>query len=332
MKCYLTHDVALKMKYYVESVDAEISGVGKTRMIDEDIIVEDIIIFKQKCTGSHTDLDVEDEAKIMYERDKRGESSKDWNLWWHSHNNMDVFWSGTDEDNIRKQAGNGNYLLSIVTNNDRKYKTRFDIFPKDVSPLKIKTHYKVEDDIETIVLPKDSKKFFELQDKIKELENKIEKKEDKLLEKYTKEIEDIEERVDNFEYIVEQLNNVKEKLEKQMEKESEKIETKLKEDKEKLEEKIDKIKEQEPIDNKKVKENIEKEVKDKVEVDDKSFELNDYKEYYQNTIDIYGDKFNKDDISDKIENIKDSAYYDVDDTNEQDMYYDKFYYEKYNLK
>lgn len=201
MKCYIESLAALKMKYYVDSVNAEISGVGKTRMEGEDIYVEDVIIFKQKCSGAHTDLDQEDEMRIMFERDQRGESSKDWNLWWHSHNTMGVFWSSTDNNNIVDQAGGGSYLLSIVTNKKGQFKTRFDIFPKDVSPLHIVTYYKVQDDIETIIIPQstDPVRQAELQKFIEEVNAKQELDDLETDKKYKIVSDEIDEQIKQLE-------------------------------------------------------------------------------------------------------------------------------------
>lgn len=98
-------------------------------------------------------MDDKDQAKVMFKMDKAGESLKDWNVWWHSHSTMGVFWSGTDNNTILEHANNGGYLISIVTNKEGKFKTRIDIFPKDVSPFGIVTYYKAADDIETEILP-----------------------------------------------------------------------------------------------------------------------------------------------------------------------------------
>jgi hypothetical protein len=197
MKCFIEPLAALKMKYYVESVDAEISGVGKTHIIGEDIYVEDVIIFKQKCTGAHTDLDIEDEMKVMYERDQRGESSKNWNLWWHSHASMGVFWSGTDTKNIDDQASNGSFLLSIVTNKKGDFKTRFDTFPTDTSPFKIHTSVLVEDDIGTFILSNQDnpERENELLEIINEMELNKQKNEEELNAEYAKKIDKAEEQI-----------------------------------------------------------------------------------------------------------------------------------------
>ncbi len=334
MKCYIKYKAALKMKYYVESVDAEISGVGKTKMVGDDIFVEDIIIFKQKCSGTHTDLDQADEAKVMYEREQSGESSKDWNLWWHSHNTMDVFWSGVDEKNIKEQANNGGYLLSIVTNNKGEYKTRFDIFPKDMSPLRINTYYKVQDDIETIVVPdeKYEKELIRIENQIKELEDDKNNVLAIAESKTKKEVEELQERIDNFEYLLDKLNGVMEKLKEKI-KEDEKIVTESVDNKMlDLMVKYDNIKSLPITESESLKNEIKQEVAEKVEVSSYEIGFKDQDKYYQDTISMYQDSFLPDtmleygDIEDKIEEIRNSLYYEGQNHTKRDDKFIQNYY------
>lgn len=153
MKCFLSQLAAQKLKYYVDSVNAEISWIGKSEIIDGNIYIKDVLIRKQVCTGSNTNIDEDDDAMEAFKMVQAGENLNDWNVWWHSHANMGVFWSGTDTNTIKSHANNGGYLVSLVTNKKGEYRTRLDIFPKDVSPLKITTYYLAKDEIPTEILP-----------------------------------------------------------------------------------------------------------------------------------------------------------------------------------
>lgn len=156
MRCLITNECARKIKYYTKSTPLEISGWGKSRIDGDDIIIEDVVIFKQKCSGSNTDLEPTGEgsqAAWQHEMTKKGEDLKDWNVWWHSHASMGVFWSGTDDKMVSGMANGNGYLVSIVTNHKGDFKTRFDIYPTDKSPFNYITHMKAADDIETIILP-----------------------------------------------------------------------------------------------------------------------------------------------------------------------------------
>lgn len=153
IKCYIDNVCAQKLKYYVGATKLEISGIGKSEIINGDIYLRDVIIFKQKCTGASTDLDEQDMARVQYQMTKAGDDLKNWNVWWHSHANMGVFWSGTDTTTINEHANNGSFLVSLVTNHKGEFKTRVDTFPKDVSPFDIVTFVNVQDDIPTTILP-----------------------------------------------------------------------------------------------------------------------------------------------------------------------------------
>ena len=114
MKIILTKKAQLKLKYFVELAEGEISGVGKSRFEGENIIMEDVIIFKQECSSARTILDDEAQAKFMYEMIKADEVVEDWNIWWHSHASMAVFWSATDDATVKAHSGQ-DYLISLVT-------------------------------------------------------------------------------------------------------------------------------------------------------------------------------------------------------------------------
>ncbi len=137
MKLILTPQAHLKLKYYTELVDGEVSGMAKSTINkNKDIIVKDVIIFKQEISSSSTIIDDEAQAKFLNDLMKKNETLEDWNIWWHSHADMSVFWSTTDDTTIENHVGIQNYLISLVTNKKNEYKARLDIFPKDQSPFK----------------------------------------------------------------------------------------------------------------------------------------------------------------------------------------------------
>jgi hypothetical protein len=78
-------------------------------------------------TPGGTELDQESVATLIMELDQSGKDSGALRLWYHSHGNLDVFWSGTDEKCINNLA-NGDYVLSLVTNKKGHMLARLDIF------------------------------------------------------------------------------------------------------------------------------------------------------------------------------------------------------------
>ena len=171
----LSQKAFLKMRYYTRFADGEISGIGKTTVDkDGDILVEDIMIFKQVCSGASTELDEGDQAKFLFDLKKNGESPKNWNVWWHSHDNMAVMWSSTDDGTIEDHGSIHTYLISIVTNKKGEYKARLDIFPKDESPFKAQTTARYDLDVKILELPEQTEKKEKLQEIIDKAEEKIE--------------------------------------------------------------------------------------------------------------------------------------------------------------
>lgn len=146
MKILLTNEVAIKLKYYTHFAPGEVSGMAKTSINgDGDIVVVDIELFEQECTGGTTDIDDASMAKFMHLMSQRGESLKSWNLWWHTHANMNVFWSGTDTGTINAHKDAYDFLVSVVTNKKGEFLGRIDTFPKDLSPAAIDIPAKHED-------------------------------------------------------------------------------------------------------------------------------------------------------------------------------------------
>lgn len=138
-----------KMEAYIAGVDSEISGFGKTEYdpYTDSIIVLDVMIAPQRVTGVTTTLDRDGLAAWQMDLDKAGDSVANWRLWWHSHVNMGVFWSGTDTASINDfdlQRPEDNYMVSIVANKKGEFKCRLDLF----APFRI-----VQDDLPYQVEP-----------------------------------------------------------------------------------------------------------------------------------------------------------------------------------
>lgn len=107
----------LKMCYYCQAADGEISGLGRVRKDDitKKLIIEDLTIFEQECSGGGTTLDDKMLHKFTYELAKNGENPGKWRLWWHTHNDFGVFWSAVDTDNIGRHSEDS-WLLSTCIN------------------------------------------------------------------------------------------------------------------------------------------------------------------------------------------------------------------------
>lgn len=107
-----------KIMHWINKSNDEVSGLGKITYKDGVISVVDAILLPQKNGSTHTDIEGDVVGKAMFLlKDTPG----DLRWWWHSHVNMDVFWSGTDRDTIDKIT-QGGWFVSTVLN--KRYEMR----------------------------------------------------------------------------------------------------------------------------------------------------------------------------------------------------------------
>jgi hypothetical protein len=123
-KIILPVEIYHKMLAYAKISKGEISGFGKTSIQkkSKDLIlvhVTKVQIFKQVVSGAHTGLQKDDLHKWYFQLAKANENPGHWNLWWHSHFDFSVGFSGIDDKTIiqlsDKKTGE-NKLYSICIN------------------------------------------------------------------------------------------------------------------------------------------------------------------------------------------------------------------------
>ena len=131
MKLQITSDAYTKLWYFIRECDSEITGFGKVRkqtIDDEDILeIYDIEIFQQEVSGTHATLDDEALATFLADKVRNGEDIASYRVWWHSHVNMEAFFSSIDTGTI-ELSREFPYLISIVGNKPGQFKSRIDIF------------------------------------------------------------------------------------------------------------------------------------------------------------------------------------------------------------
>jgi len=120
-----------KMMYYAHISSGEISGFAA---LDKNNIISILYpLLDQECSLGETTLDTE--ALLDFTK-----NNKLVNVWWHSHANMGVFWSGVDENTINNLGQVLSWLLSIVVNKERQVKVRIDYF----NPIHITADIEIE--------------------------------------------------------------------------------------------------------------------------------------------------------------------------------------------
>ena len=119
---------------WVDLAKGEVSCLGIVEEIkDADsgtvsaLLVTDLFLVKQRCSADDTTMDTQAVAQLMVDLEAQGIDSRKLRCWVHSHADMSVFWSGTDDQCISGLA-NGDYLLSLVVNKKRDSMMRLDQF------------------------------------------------------------------------------------------------------------------------------------------------------------------------------------------------------------
>ena len=107
-------EVYEKVMYWVRASELEVSGMGKVIYHPATQVFEvvEAYLLDQEVGAAHTDIDAAAMGKLMYESHKEP-GKLAW--WWHSHVNMQAFWSGTDTQTIRTFGQQG-WCVATVFN------------------------------------------------------------------------------------------------------------------------------------------------------------------------------------------------------------------------
>ena len=109
------------------STPREISCLGSVLREGNRFIIDRFYLLKQSGSSTGTEIDQSAMAELMERlmaEGKREEATR-MKCWAHSHPNMDVFWSKTDDETCRLLVND--YLISIVVGNNFSIRCRIDI-------------------------------------------------------------------------------------------------------------------------------------------------------------------------------------------------------------
>jgi proteasome lid subunit RPN8/RPN11 len=125
-KVVIPRDVWDKMMSYVLACPVEVNGFGYTEIRDGVIYVTDVFILAQTVSAAHAETDPRAlDEHLTYMREA-GMDPGCMRFQWHSHVNMDAYFSGTDLENINNWVGN--LLVSVVVNKLGEYSCRLDTY------------------------------------------------------------------------------------------------------------------------------------------------------------------------------------------------------------
>ena len=144
----MSQEVYLELQAYVDHYATEVSGCGLVEMIkhewEEDKekckaiefkIVEVFLPDKQRNTAASTDIPEEALHELLGKLISAGKDTAKLKLHWHSHVNMGVFHSGTDDDNY-KTLDNSEWLVSLVLNKQGEILASVDLYEPIAMRLK----------------------------------------------------------------------------------------------------------------------------------------------------------------------------------------------------
>lgn len=116
MKIKIPFKIYEQIQFFVDKSTIECSGLGKVVITEDGYAVTEIVLLKQLNTATHTEIDASAVGKALFDlRDSKGGLY----FWWHSHVNMDTFWSKTDRDTIEEIGRNG-LCVAVVFNKKRE--------------------------------------------------------------------------------------------------------------------------------------------------------------------------------------------------------------------
>lgn len=139
MKLHMTQEVHDKFWAYIDNIDKEIGGFGYVRIDGDSWIWHDIFIVEQEVSGGSVDYTPAGIASAIERAAEDGVLGAVDHAWvvWHSHVNMNAYWSSTDvEDQIHKFRDMSGlpWLFSVVGNKRRDYSARLDLWDHALVP------------------------------------------------------------------------------------------------------------------------------------------------------------------------------------------------------
>jgi len=140
---FITPLAFYKLQSYVAIAHGEIAGLGIAEPYrKKDFLIEDILLFDQQASMSSADISADTIMNFLFQARSSGVDLGSVKLWWHSHVDMPVYWSGIDRPTI-EQFHNAEWMISVVCNKEHHYLVRADVY----SPLRT-----AADELDLVVL------------------------------------------------------------------------------------------------------------------------------------------------------------------------------------
>lgn len=126
---YYSTPAWLKMWKIIDLCQQEVGWLGLVDEInDGDYLITDIFLLEQEVTGGTTDIESDAVANLAVELESSGIDSTKLRYWGHSHVNMQVSPSGTDESQLADYMEHCEWFIRGIYN--KKFEQKVDVFDK----------------------------------------------------------------------------------------------------------------------------------------------------------------------------------------------------------
>lgn len=128
MQIILTQEVSDFIDEVTRLCKGEVGGVGYcTADEDGNVVVDHVFLLPQEVDSGSVEF-APDATAIAIERSYLDERAEDLRFSWHSHGELDTFWSNTDDSAIEKYLeGGAEWLVSLVVNRKGSRLGRIDV-------------------------------------------------------------------------------------------------------------------------------------------------------------------------------------------------------------
>ena len=118
------------LRCYVEAVPGELTLLGTAQADAEsnEILVDRFLLPEQRSSAAHTEVSEEALARLLVEAVRAGIDTAQLKVWCHSHGDLDVFFSNTDQRSMDTAFPQADWVLSIVTNRTGRIKARLCLY------------------------------------------------------------------------------------------------------------------------------------------------------------------------------------------------------------
>lgn len=140
-----------KIMGYTRVAQTEITGFADVTLEAEHkrVVVGEVYLLEQEATGAHVQMDEEAVSDFNLQMIKKGVTQLP-RLWWHSHVNMEAFFSGTDVATYTETLQNDSWAIALVVNKRRDMKAVFQLY----TPFPMTFDMDVFVDYDSVPVPK----------------------------------------------------------------------------------------------------------------------------------------------------------------------------------